>query len=151
MWDEYWLAPSFSAHLKLIRGVVLFWRNQPFNVWLLPLYISGYQLLCCFFSFCQVLSLPAAQAPRGRCPATTHLCRARPWPPAWQLVLLAVCPIRRMGWGARSLPAVPATSCFHLKLQLVSHLEASFLIHTQVSPPLFCWGRILLKLCSSVW
>lgn len=51
-----------------------------------------------------------------------------------------------MGWGARSLPAVPATSCFHLKLQLVSHLEASFSIHTQVSPPLFCWEHMLLKL-----
>lgn len=149
MWNRHWLTLSFSTYLKLPN--VPLWSNQPFDDWLLSLYFSGYQMLCWFLSFCQVLSLPAAQAPQDRCPALTRLCRARPWPLVWQLVLLAVCPIQRMEWGARSLPAAPATSSFHLKLQLVSHLEASFLIHTQVSPPLLYYGHELLKVCSSVW
>lgn len=77
MWNGYWLTPSFRTHLKLpmplYEGISLLMSGYCLSTSLGTKFSDASYLF-----FCQVLSLPAAQGPQDRCPATTRLCRARP-------------------------------------------------------------------------
>lgn len=101
-------------------------------------------------SLWQAPSLTAAQAPRGRCPAPTHLCRARRLPRVCRPALLAVWPTLRMEQGARPPPA-PATSSFHSRLWQASHREVSCSIRIQVSSLPLLWLGCKIRVLFLGW